>query len=118
MILLCLAAGHMPQIGDDVLDLVVAQRLLVEPLHLHRRPMPESGWAADVALKRLALKIFSRILGPVEIRPDVGATGAIELMTDETLGHEKSLSGANGVVCRQRRVDAQLRPALCRRIRA
>ena len=36
-----LAAGHVRQIVDDQIDLVIAQRFLIEPLHFHVRPGPD-----------------------------------------------------------------------------
>jgi hypothetical protein len=108
-------SGHVLQIGDDVADVLVAQQIRRPAVHLHRRPAAHRFRVADQRVQPLVRHVFGRIHRQVEIGADVGSAGAVQFVTRQALRDIESLSGASGIVRRQRLIDGKRGPARGRR---
>jgi hypothetical protein len=99
---LCLLpAGHVLQISNDQVDLAVAQ-IIRQGRHGLSGPSAYRFRVADQIVQSLRSEIFGWILRQVEVRADIGGTGAVEFVAGEALHDEECLAGADRVCRRQR----------------
>lgn len=75
------------------------------------RPGAHSFRVADQIVQFLRRQVFGGVLGQIEVRPDIGGAGAVQLVAGEALNHEQRLPCANRIGRGQRRVDGEGRPA-------
>ena len=95
------------QIGNDKPDLAVAQMVRWKRRHGQSGPSAHGSRVADQIVQPLRREIFGRIFRQVEVRADIGSTGAIQLVAGEALHDEQSLASADRVCRRQRRIDGE-----------
>jgi len=71
------SASHVLQIGNDKVDLAIAQMVLRKWWHGHCRPRAHGSGVADHIMQSLRREIFGRILRQVEVRTNVLVAGAM-----------------------------------------